>query len=79
MRERIREMAAEVFELPVAEIPLDASNETVEAWDSLRHIELLLAIELEFGARVTSEAMPELLSLESIELYLRENGAAAAA
>jgi acyl carrier protein len=79
MRERIRAMAAEVFELPVAEVPPDASNEMLAGWDSLRHIELMLAIELEFGARVTSEAMPELLSLEAIELYLREQGVAAAA
>ena len=43
-------------------------------WDSLHHIELMLAIEMEFGVQISSEAMPALLSVDAIEEYLREQG-----
>ena len=79
MRERIQEIAAGVFGIPADEMPLDASNDTLAGWDSLQHLELMLAIEMEFGVRVSSEAMPALLSLEAIEDYLREQGVAAPA
>jgi acyl carrier protein len=79
MRDRVREVAADVFGLSVAEIPPDASNENLPDWDSLRHLELVLAVETEFGVHVSSEAIPTLLSLEAIEDYLREQGVAAPA
>ena len=79
MRERIQEIAAGVFGIPVDEMPPDAANDTLAGWDSLQHLELMLAIEMEFGVRVSSEAMPALLSLEAIEDYLREQGVAAPA
>ena len=79
MRERIQEIAAGVFGIPADEMPPDASNDTLAGWDSLQHLELMLAIEMEFGVRVSSEAMPALLSLEAIEDYLREQGVAAPA
>ena len=79
MPNRIREIAADVFGIPVSELPEDASAETVPGWDSLHHLELMLAIEMEFGISISSEAMPGLLSLEAIEEELREQGVAASA
>lgn len=72
MRERIREAMATVFDRPLAEIPDDASAESLEDWDSLHHLELVLELELEFGVRVPAETVPELLSVEAIEETLHE-------
>ena len=58
---------------------VNAGNETLPDWDSLRHMELMLALELEFGVQITSEAMTALLSLDAIDAYLREQGVPAAA
>jgi len=77
MRDRLRAVAAEVFGVPAAEIPEGATNQEIPGWDSLRHLELMLAVEMEFGAQISSEAMPLLLSLEVIEEYLREQNVAA--
>lgn len=74
MRERLRAIAAEVFGLPVSELPGEVASHELEAWDSLRHLELMLAVEMEFETQISSEAMPTLLSLELIEEYLREQG-----
>jgi acyl carrier protein len=79
VQNRIREIAADVFGVPAAELPDDASNETVAGWDSLHHLELMLALEMEFGVQISSEAMPALLSLDAIEEHLREQGVPASA
>jgi acyl carrier protein len=79
VRRRIREVAADVFGVPVADLPEDASNENVPGWDSLHHLELMLAVEMEFNVAISSEAMPALLSVEAIEEHLREQGVPASA
>ncbi len=72
MRERIRAAMATVFDRPLAEIGEDASPESLEDWDSLHHLELVLELELEFGVRVPAETVPEMLSVDAIEETLRE-------
>ncbi len=62
---------ADVFGIDQAELPDEATSEDVETWDSLHHLELMLALETEFGIEISSEVMPELLSLEAIESYLQ--------
>ncbi len=74
MRDRIRTLLSEVLDVPASEVPADATSEELELWDSLNHLALMLAIEAEFGVEISSEAMPELLSLEAIEAHLREQG-----
>jgi acyl carrier protein len=74
MRDRLKPILADVFDMPEAEVPDDASAERITNWDSLHHIELMMAIELEFGVKVSSEEMPGLLSVDAIEEYLREQG-----
>lgn len=76
MRDRLRELAGQTFGVPVSDVPDDASPEVLPQWDSLNHIELMLALELEYGVRISSEVLPELLSLDAIEEYLQEQGVA---
>jgi acyl carrier protein len=78
VRERLRETLAGVLELAPAEVPEDAAAGTVAGWDSLRHLELMLALEVEYGVSIPAPAMLELVSLEAIEDFLREQGAAPA-
>jgi acyl carrier protein len=74
MRERLRELAGQSFGLAVADVPEDASPEVLPQWDSLNHIELMLSLEMEYGVQISSEVLPELLSLAAIEEYLHEQG-----
>lgn len=76
MHEQIKRVVARVFRVDPAEIPDDARSDQVEGWDSLHHLELMLALELEFGVRIPTERMIELTSLPAIEEFVA--GAAAA-
>lgn len=71
MSERIKGVMAQVFGISANDIPDDAAVGKVAEWDSLRHLELMLAIEMEFHVRISTNTMLELLSLDAIENYLR--------
>ena len=75
MRDRVRQAIADVFSVPAAQIPEDASPETLEGWDSLRHLEIMLELEMQFGVRIPTEEVPELISVDAIEEALRAHGA----
>ncbi len=70
MRERIKQVMADSFQVPLEEIPGDASIDEFPKWDSLAHMELMLALESELGVRIPASAMLDLLSLDAIEDYL---------
>jgi acyl carrier protein len=74
MHERVLEALARVFGCPQSDIPEDASTATLADWDSLRQLELMLELELEFGVHVPAEAMTELQSVAEIEEFLAERG-----
>lgn len=76
MRKRIKEVMADVFELSPDRIPDDADTDNLEQWDSLGHMQLMLALETEFGVQIPTETMLELLSLEEIEDFLGTSDAA---
>ena len=42
------------------------SAETMEAWDSLTHIEIIVTIEEEFGIKIPQGKIPELKSFKSL-------------
>jgi acyl carrier protein len=72
MRERLKEVMAELFGCAPEEIPEQADPDTLAGWDSLRQLELMLALETEFGVRVPAEALLELVTLEKINDFLCE-------
>jgi acyl carrier protein len=76
MHERLRRVFAETFQIDASAIPDDASIDTLDGWDSLRQLELMLAIELEFGVHFPADAMLDLTSADAIEAFLAERGAA---
>ena len=47
----VRQIAADIFDLPVDQITDDMSPQTVADWDSMQHLNLVLAIEARLGAR----------------------------
>ena len=44
----------------------NCSAETMEAWDSLTHIEIIVTIEEEFGIKIPQKKIPELKSFRSL-------------
>jgi acyl carrier protein len=72
MEERIKSVMQLVFGVPLASIGDDAAPGTIEQWDSLRHMNLVIALEEEFGVRFSEEQFSQLISFKLISLTLRE-------
>lgn len=66
MRERIKKIMAELFNVNIETIPDEATIKEIENWDSLNHIKLIMEIENEFNIKFDTEVIPELNSLEKI-------------
>ena len=60
---RVREIAGDVLE---AEVQADSSPATVESWDSVKHLNLMLAVEEEYGFQFLPEEMDEAKSVGHI-------------
>jgi acyl carrier protein len=63
--------------VPAADIGDDTSPDSVEAWSSLAHLDLILAIEEEFGVTIPDEEVGDLTSYRLLRLTLDEQGATA--
>lgn len=77
--DRIQRLVADIFGVPLAEVTPDSSPDTLADWDSLRHLNLVLALEQEFSIQFTPEEIEQLLSVwligSLVEEKLSSNGA----
>ena len=72
MLERTRTITADIFGVPVDQVSPQSSPDTIETWDSINHLNLVLALEQEFGIQFTPEEIEQLLSVELIVALLAE-------
>ncbi|MEO6430619.1 MAG: acyl carrier protein, partial [Nitrosospira sp.] len=64
---RTRVVMGKVLQIPPQDISVDASRETLAAWDSLKHMNLILALEDEFGVEFNDQ---EIAGINSLNLLL---------
>ncbi len=69
--ERLRAICADVFLIPREKIDATSSPETVDAWDSLQHLNLVLAIEQEFNVSFEPEDIEGMKSVGAISDLLQ--------
>ena len=72
----LRNTLADVFEISPDEITPETSVETVENWDSFRHLQAILALEGEYGVQFDPARIAELTSVSLIQAELMAKGAA---
>ena len=63
---------ADIFGVPLESIRLDSSPETIETWDSLQHLNLVLALEQEFQVQFDPEEIETLISPERVSAIVGE-------
>jgi acyl carrier protein len=74
MRADIIAVFSQVFGRAPEQFGDDTAPATVEGWDSVRHVELVVALEERFNCMFDPEEVPELTSLARIEDILRRHG-----
>ncbi len=63
LKEKVIQIVSNVMGLGPDQISEESSPESVEAWDSLKHMKLTLALEEEFNVRFTDETIVGMLSV----------------
>jgi acyl carrier protein len=76
MEEKVKEIMSRVFETSIDEIDDAASPDTIEKWDSLHHLFLVLALEEHFGITFSEDEIVEMLSFRTLVETLRKKGVA---
>ncbi len=64
MSSKVFEIVARIMGVPVDAVNLESSPETLENWDSLRHIKLILAIEESLGVQFSDE---DIVSIKNVQ------------
>jgi acyl carrier protein len=70
--DQIRQIAANVFDVPVEQVTAQSSPDTIENWDSLGQLNIVLALEENFGRDFTPEEIEQMLSIELIAMLVQE-------
>ncbi len=71
MEERIKNVLSAVFEIPADSINDQSSPDTIQEWDSIKHMQLVIALEEEFGFQFTDEEIVEMLNYSLIKEIIR--------
>ena len=72
LKEKIINVMSVVFEVDETEINEDSSADTIEKWDSLRHLNLILALEEEFGVSIPDEEVGNMVNYKIIYHVINE-------
>ncbi len=72
IEEKVKEIIAKVLEVKVEDINEDTAIGDIPEWDSLSHIQIISAIEKEFGFNFTPDVMMDLEDVSDIVAAVEE-------
>jgi acyl carrier protein len=72
-RERVLRLVSQIMNIPIASLTDASSPDVVEAWDSLKHMNLVLALEEEFGVRFSDDEIMNMSSVARVTAAVDEH------
>jgi len=72
VRNQIRDIVADLFLVPAEEIGPVSSPDTIERWDSMQHLNLVLALEQAFGIQLSPEDIQEMTTVGRVMELVEE-------
>ena len=70
----VRKLFAETLKVPPESISDETSIENTEAWDSLKHMELIVGIEKLFDVILDGDEIALMISVPAVEAVLKKKG-----
>ena len=70
--EQLRDVIAQTLDIDPGTVTEDSTSENLAGWDSLGHVNLMMALEQTFDIQLEAEDLPRLVSVSAILGYLRE-------
>jgi len=73
----VRNIASDIFGIPVEKITAESSPETIENWDSMQHLNLVLAMEEKFGVQLDPEDIEQMKNIGAVAALVEKLQSAA--
>jgi acyl carrier protein len=64
--DQVRTMASDLFGVPPEQVNAACSPQTIETWDSIQHLNLVLALEEKFGVQLAPEEIEQMKSIGEV-------------
>lgn len=74
MDTKVENLVSEVLQMPASDITDDLTMKTVDTWDSLKHMELIVVLEQSFDIQLSFDEIVAMQSVSQIKHVLRERG-----
>lgn len=68
LEKKVLKIVSNMMEIPVGQLDVQSSSDTVANWDSLRQMNLTLALEEEFKVSFTDE---EIINMQNVEKIIK--------
>lgn len=69
---RIQQVMAAVFGVAPDSIDKNSSQDNIESWDSVRHLDLITALEDEFEITIPLEEVGNMLNFQLVNIVVEE-------
>ena len=73
MENKLQEIVAAILSVNRSEVNENSSSENIDTWDSLNHMNLIMAIEEEFEVTFEEEEIIEMTSIKALTDFLDKN------
>ena len=77
MGKNLEELLAELLQIPVTKVTADLTMKDLDVWDSLKHMEVIAALEQEFELQFSFDEIVTMRSVGDIKRVLSNKGVAA--
>jgi acyl carrier protein len=67
---KLKHVIADIFEIDIHKVTPNIDAKNLEQWDSLNHMNLIIAIEQEFDLEIDEDMILELMSFKTLSDYL---------
>ena len=74
MGKNLEQLLAELLEIPVTQITAELAMKDLDVWDSLKHMELIAALEQQFDFQLTFDEIVTMRSVGDIKRVLSNKG-----
>ena len=66
MKDKVLQLISQIMDTDIATLNVNSSSKSVDNWDSLHHMNLIVAIEEEFEIELSDEQIVEMISYKKI-------------
>jgi acyl carrier protein len=68
------EIVGAVLQAPVEDVVDEATPETIKSWNSLNHVQVVIALEEAFGVRFSAQEISSVRRIADFRRVLRKSG-----